>query len=73
MLVEAAGFWAATPEEHAEVGFDSELRWSILELELADLFTEVGESTSIRLSPVGVEELFMVKLKHKMAYLASVH
>ena len=32
------GFGEATPEEPAEVGFDSELRLSILEF--ADLFTE---------------------------------
>ena len=44
VLVEAAGFWAATPEEPAEVGFESALRLSILGLELADLFTEIGES-----------------------------
>ena len=44
VLVEAAGFWAATLEEPAEVGFDSELQLSILEIELTDLFTEVCES-----------------------------
>ena len=54
VLMEAAGFWAATPEEPAEVGFDSELQLSLLEPELADLFTEVGES--IWLPPVFVED-----------------
>ena len=44
VLEDAAGFWAAIPEEPAEVSFDSELRLSILEPELADLFTEVGDS-----------------------------
>ena len=43
VLVEAASFSAASPEELAEVGFDSELQLSTLEPELADLFTEVGE------------------------------
>ena len=45
MVVEAAGFWAARPKESAEVhvGFESVQRLSILELELTDLFTEVGE------------------------------
>ena len=42
--MEAAGFKAATPEELAKVCFESELRLSTLEPELADLFTEVGES-----------------------------
>ena len=38
------GFWTSIPEEPAEVSFESELRLSTLEPELADLFTEVGES-----------------------------
>ena len=58
VLVEAAGFWAATPEESAEVCFDSELRLSILE---PDFFTEVGES--ILLSPVCVDESFFLTFK----------
>ena len=43
VIVEAAGFGAATPEEPAEVGPGSVLRLSI-ELELTVLFTEVAES-----------------------------
>ena len=57
VIVEAVGFGAATPEEPAEVGLDSELR----ELELADFFTEVGESQI--LSPVCVKESCVVTSK----------
>ena len=42
VVVDAAGLGAATPEESAEVGLDNMLRLSA-ELEITDLFTEVGQ------------------------------
>ena len=59
--VEAVGCWANTPEEPTEAGFDSDLRLSTPEPELADVFTEVGEI--IGLPPVYVEESFLVTFK----------
>ena len=46
MIVEAAGFGAATPEASTEAGIDDELQFSVIELELQVfvLFTEVSES-----------------------------
>ena len=46
MVVEAEGFWEATPEAPTEAGFDDVLRFSVIELELQlfVLLTEVSES-----------------------------
>ena len=73
VFVEAVGFWADTPEEPTGAGFNSHLWLSAPEPELADVFTEVGEI--IWLPPFVSRNLSwsLSKVKHKMAYLVSVH
>lgn len=44
MKVEAAAFWADTDEAPTEAEFDDVLHFSVIELEIFDLFTEVIES-----------------------------